>query len=126
MILTFTFDLLKLGITGVLCVASLRFASQLKKIVIAAAQEYGEADQIVKSLSNTYWFVKRVSVCYIVGVLLCNLIKPIVFTTISKGDMVSLDPFTWTKSWSLVIEEIYMVTINTQQLLILLFYYRLD
>ena len=87
-IMNFTFDLLKLALTSVLCVASLRFASQLKKIVVATSNEYGKADPHVRRASITYWFVKRMSVLYIAGVLLCNLIKPIIFVTVSNTDMI--------------------------------------
>ena len=113
MIMTFTFDFLKLCLTGVLCVASLKFASQLKKIVVDSSILYGESDPHVRRLSITYWFVKRTSVLYIAGVMICNIIKPVVFVSMENDELSALDTFTWTKSWTLVIEIVYLITINT-------------
>ena len=124
MILSLVFDILKLALTSSLCVASLRFASQLRKIVELTLNRFGGSDLNVRRLYIIYWFVRRLSVAYITGILLCNLLKPIVFMTVNKHAVI--EEFTWAKSWFVISDSIYLITVNTQQLLILLFYYRLD
>ena len=90
------------------------------------ARQQGAHDPDVKRLQMTCWFINRLVLVYIIGDILCNLLKPIIFITIFENMTTSLDAYTWAKSWSLVITMIYLIEINLQQLLILLFYYRLD
>ena len=50
----------------------------------------------------TYWFVKWLVITYIIGVLVVDLVKPIVFMYIFNADMIPHDKPTWAKSWILI------------------------
>ena len=75
----------KLALTSILYIASLRFGCQLKRIMKEATREYGLKDPHVKQLAMTYWFVKWLIITFIVGDLIVNLIKPIIFIEIANG-----------------------------------------
>ena len=55
-----------------------------------------------------------------------NVAEPLVFLYVSKMDRTHKNDYTWAKSWGSLIETCYLINTNVQQLLILLFYYRLD
>jgi len=75
----------------------------------------------------TYWFILRLAIVYFIGVCMCELLKPAIYVTIqTDGNLSHLDNYTWAKSLSLLIQVFYLIETNLQQLLIILFYYRLD
>ena len=104
-------------LTSTLCYASLKFASQLKQIVTTALSRFSchAEDWNIESLQIIYWFVQRISISYSVGVLLCNLVKPIVFFSVEdSSDIDQIDAqYTWAKSWTIVSLDIYLITMNT-------------
>ena len=87
MIVIAVFSAIKLALTSVLYVTSVRFASQLKKIMVSVSREYGLEDQHVKRLAMTYWFVKWLVIMFIIGDLTVNVLKPIIFIFIVNGNI---------------------------------------
>ena len=121
-----SFNIVKLILTSALLIASCRFASQLNKIIAENRRVFGETDPHVLKSEVTFWFVKRLVIAYMIGSILCNLLRPIVLISVDKHDRDGLDPFTFAKSWFMVINSIYMIQVCSQQLLILHFYNRVD
>jgi len=112
MSLLLTFNLLKFLLTLALCLASLGFARQLKKIVRAATRQYGEANASVRKIQITYWFIWRLVLTFFFGVVLITLMEPVVVFFLAKGDSGHLDSYTWVKTWQVVIQICQMTTVN--------------
>jgi len=70
--------------------------------------------------------VRSLAITFLVGGLLMNVGKPLLFLLLSSPQNKHKDNYTWAKSWVTLIVTFYIIVINVQQLLILLFYYRLD
>lgn len=120
-------NIVKFILTTLLSITSLRFACQLGNILKALSQEEGfVADRNLCKLQMTYWFVIRLAICFLVGDIFCNLIKPVIYVTLADGTHQPLDPYTWAKTWSVCVQIVYLIEVNLQQLLILFFYYRLN
>lgn len=116
----------KLILTTSLLIVSCRFASQLNKIIGENRRYFGETDPHVLNAKVTFWFVKRLVIAYMIGDILCNVMRPVVLISVTRGDVHGLDPFTYAKSWFMIINSIYVLQVCSQQLLILHFYYRVD
>ena len=73
-----------------------------------------------------FWFVRSLAIIFFLSGVILNILKPFIFIHLYRNKDSHADDFTWQKSWSVLINASYQVVINIQQLMILLFYYRLD
>ena len=74
----------------------------------------------------TNWFVKRLVYTYLFGDFLCTLVEPCLLLYIVHGGSQYKDSYSWAKSLLILVNVFYLLEVGIQQLLILLFYYRLE
>ena len=92
----------------------------------ATQEQYGADDSGVKRTKMIFWFVRSLAIIFFISGLILNIIKPNIFGYLQNRRDQKLDAYTWVKSWSILINTAYLVVLTAQQLMILLFYYRLD
>lgn len=111
-------NVVKFILTTLLSVTSLRFACQLGNILKALYRDdevrYIADSFFLRRLQMTYWFVIRLAIVYLVGDIFCNLIKPVIYVTLADGEHEPLDPYTWAKTWSVIVTIVYLIEVNLQ------------